>query len=332
FWALLAIQVIGPAGIGAFHPPAAAAVGHLGARKRSKWMGAFFVAGMIGGILGNVFSPQFVGICGNPDSDFYLGLEGPRVLVYLLIPGTIAVLIVAKALHDAPHRAHDAHASRAAWSARERRDRWTAVWLLYFGNVLRFTVNMALVYLVVSWSRRFVAAQAGKTSFDDRLDPTLGQFASELNGPMQAAMQLGMGGMGLAAGVLIGLRHEKIALIALPLFGAGAIACFPLSDRLGSDAALLAFPLTALAGVGFGGMIPVTMAIAQRLLPHRTGLASGLMLGGAWCFAGVGPLIAERIEHGMGFSVAMWVTAGALACSAVLSALVSGSVLRASAR
>jgi len=56
---------------------------------------------------------------------------------------------------------------------------------------------------------------------------------------------------------------------------------------------------TILTGMGFGAVIPVSISLAQRLLPHRTSLASGLMLGGAWMIAFVGPLVAELIHKGL---------------------------------
>lgn len=315
FAQLMLIQVIGTAGIGAFHPPAAAAVGRLAGPRRTQWISAFFLAGMFGGILGNVFSPWFV------------GRFGLTALAFLLIPGVLAVAAVAWALHKAPHNAHDAHAQRAQWTPAEARARWGAVWLLYVGNIVRFTVNMALVYLYQHWARLYVASMAEASAMTD----ALGQSASELNGPLQAAMQIGMGAAGLAAGLFVSVRYEKPALIITPLLGAAAIAAFPWVDTLGTEAVLLAFPLAVVAGVGFGGLIPVTMAIAQRLLPHRTGLASGLMLGGAWCFASLGPIAAERIEASAGMRTAFFAVAVALVGSALLSMLLPRDLLRRSA-
>jgi MFS family permease len=54
-----------------------------------------------------------------------------------------------------------------------------------------------------------------------------------------------------------------------------------------------------LGGIGFGACIPLSMGLAQRMLPHRTSLASGLMLGGAWAFAFVGPMLAELVQNGL---------------------------------
>jgi MFS family permease len=80
---------------------------------------------------------------------------------------------------------------------------------------------------------------------------------------------------------------------------------------------------SVLAGAGFGACIPVSLGLAQRMLPHRTSLASGLMLGGAWAFAFAGPLVAEWVQNGLmgglGLDAAFFVTAGALFVAGMIS-------------
>ncbi len=95
-----------------------------------------------------------------------------------------------------------------------------------------------------------------------------------------------------------------------------------------TDHLLAGFVLTVVAGLGFGGLIPVSISLAQRLLPHRTGLASGLMMGGAWMFAGSGALVAERVFTEWGFEAAFYATGGFMLLAAGLSALLPSSVLR----
>lgn len=319
FQQLLLLQALGTMGVGAFHPPAAAAVGALAGRRRTLGMSVFFLAGMIGGVAGNVLSPRYVAAAG-----------GVEALVWLIIPGMLVVGVLALAIHGVSHRAHDAHDRHRALTPEDRRERWRVVWLLYAGNVIRFTVNMALVYLIVAWSRRFVLGGVEATALNDHL----AQRASELNGPMQASMQVGMGVAGLAAGLVLRSHHEKAALVTLPVAGAAAVATVPWIDGWGLDALLWGrgteagvFLCMVAAGVGFGGLVPVTMAIAQRMLPHRTSLASGLMLGGAWCFAAAGPILAERLHHAMGLEWAFACTAGLLALAGLIAALLPGRVL-----
>src|SRR5262245_27740184 len=49
FEQLMLIQAVGAAGVGAFHPVAAAVVGELSAARRSLGVSIFFLGGMIGG-------------------------------------------------------------------------------------------------------------------------------------------------------------------------------------------------------------------------------------------------------------------------------------------
>ncbi|MBC6954172.1 MAG: MFS transporter [Leptolyngbya sp. PLA2] len=306
FAVLLALYSAGAAGVGAFHPPAVAAVGQLAGRRRSLAVSVFFLAGMGGGILGNVLPPQ------------QAARFGVESLAWLAIPGVAVAAALAWAIHAVAHRRHDAHEKHRGLSRVDRRRRWAAVWLLYAGNFVRFSVNMALVYLLLAWVEERVRSHASA----DPLALDLAQRASAINGAMQAAMQVGMGCAGLAAGWFLRAHHEKAALVAVPMLGAAAAALIPNSSIPAG------FALTVVAGAGFGGLVPVTIALAQRLLPHRTSLASSLMMGGAWAFAGVGSLAAERLHHALGLGAAFFVTAGALAVAGVLSLLLPGPLLR----
>lgn len=314
---LLLIQILGTAGIGAFHPTAAAAVGQLAGRRRSLGVSVFFCAGMVGGVSGNILSPQMAAGWGLP------------AYVWLMIPGLLAVAMMLWAIARVPHRHHDAHTQRKGWTPVETRARWAAVGLLYAGNVLRFTVNMMMVQLLIRWCEQIALARAG----GGELTAAIRESASTINGPMQAAMQLGMAAGGLTAGAFLGRHHEKAALVVVPLVGSVAIVAFPhagaLADALGTHAlfSTLAFLLAVVTGVGYAGTVPVTIALAQRLLPHRTGLASGLMMGGAWGFAAIGPPLAQALVNTTGLTDAFLVTGLILTVVGLLSMGLPGGLL-----
>lgn len=320
-------------GIGAFHPVSAAAVGQLAGTKRSAMVGVFFLFGMIGGILGNVLSPLYVRFAGSlsehtGDAATSAGLHA---LVWFIPPGLLAAAFLAWAIRKAPHRHHDAVDHHANLPPRERRHRWIAVGLLYVGNVIRFTVNQMLVYLVIEWSERLIRNHRGVHT----LDTALGQQASELNGPLQAAMQVGMGLGALGLGFLLKSRHEKPAFVLIPLLGVAAIAALPLTDRLapgsGIWAALIpAALLAAVAGLGFGSLVPVSISLGQRLLPHRTSLVSGLLMGGSWCIAFIGPQIARAIHRGVDANLeeGFLAAAGLLALASLLGLALPGRLIR----
>lgn len=329
FWQLLAISALGAAGVGAFHPPAAAVVGQLSGKRRSLGVSTFFVAGMAGGMAGNVLTPYFVRWAGRlaggeGDAGLTLGLHWQSILI---VPGLLVAVLLARAIHNAPQRKSGAHAAHSALPEAERRLRWRAIWILYVASVTRFTVNTALVYLFVRWIETLTLSRHGVV--DAGTD--VGIAASVLNGKFQAAMQLGMGGAGLVAGWLLHVRHEKAALILVPVCGAASIAAMPWIDNLGLGyqglvgAGLI---LAVLAGIGFGGTVPTVIALAQRLLPHRTTLASGMMMGGAWGVGFIGPPIAEKIERAASLDAAFFVTAGLLLVCGLLGLALPGRVMR----
>ena len=249
---------------------------------------------------------------------------GLRSLAWMIVPGMVAVAALAWAIHSVPHRHHSAHETHNSLTREEKRARWHAVWILYVANMLRFSVNMALVYLFAQWAERHVLTRNGAASMTD----ALGLEASALNGPLQGMMQVGMGGGGILLGIFLGVRHEKAAFVWFPLLGAVAIAVVPWAGSVEGVGVGLVFALGVLSGVGFGSVIPVSMSLAQRLLPHRTSLASGLMLGGAWTFAFIGPKWAQVVQDWAGLDMAFFVTAGALVVAGGIAALLPGALIR----
>jgi FSR family fosmidomycin resistance protein-like MFS transporter len=325
FAELLVLIMLGTIGVGAFHPGGAASAGHLGGAKRSLVVAIFFLAGMFGGMLSNVFSPMLVETAAGEQADYGRGL---RSLAWLIFPGLVAAAALTWAIHRVGHRHGDAHQTHASLSLVERRGRWYAVWLLYVGNVIRFSTDMSLMFLFNLWSQRVTATDAGV----GRLTEVLAADASTLNGWLLASKQGGMGAFGLLAGAMLPLHRAKLALIVVPLTGSIAIGLFPAATAALPGAQVwigLAFALGA--GVGFGSMIPVTIAMAQRLLPHRTSLASGMMMGGAWVFAAIAPVATERIIglDNVGIDGAFIVLGVFLGLSSVLAVLLPGKLIHA---
>ena len=88
------------------------------------------------------------------------------------------------------------------------------------------------------------------------------------------------------------------------------------------------FVLMIVAGLGYGSLVAPTIALAQRLLPHRTGLASGLMMGGAWAVgAGLAP-VADALVDGIGLNVAFGVIGALCLVSSMLAAALPRDLLQ----
>lgn len=311
---LLLIQIVSSIGIGAFHPIAAAAVGSLAGTRRSFGVAAFYCAGMAGGIAGNITAPLWVSHFGGES----LG-EGLRSIARLIPPGLVFVVALFWAIHRVSHRHAGAKDAHASLGVAERRSRWRMVWVLYVGNVLRFTVDTALILLIVRWTEQLVMTRSGVMELTD----SLRQEAARMSGPLQAAKQVGMGVCGLLAGWWIGPRHEKLALVISPILGAVALVVMPMCSGWRALVACM------IAGIGYGGMVPVTISLAQRLLPHRTSLASGLMMGGAWAVASLGAPLAQWSLDNFGLHRAFVVAAGISLLAAVTTAFLSGRQIRA---
>ncbi|MCC5786651.1 MAG: MFS transporter [Phycisphaerales bacterium] len=322
FEQLLVLQIVASLGVGAFHPPAAAAVGKLCGRRRALGVAFFFVAGMMGAVVGYRLGPLAVS---------RVGLEN---IHWLYVPVVLVAAGAALALRGVSHHEGDGTKETRTPVPENAGERWRAVWLLYAGNVLRFTCDASLIYLLLRWSQAFTLERNGAAGFD----AAMAAQAGDLNGWMLAARQFGMAVGGLVLGVMVKRGLEKSVLISVPLAGAGAMALMAFSPELIEmleDPRLLlplAVGLVFATGFGYAGPVPVTVAVAQRLLPHRTSMASGLMLGGSWGFAFVGPLLCEGVIRVAGLQSAMLVVAVMLAASAGVSALVSGRLLQETAR
>jgi len=296
FTELMILYGVGVAGVGAYHPPAAAAVGALAGKHRARWIALFFLFGMLGGIVGNKFTPDYVQALGRaPDGTIDLR-NGLLDLRYTIPVGLAVAVVLAWSLHGVSRNSRRSTPVDTHWDPPERKLRWRAVTLLYFSNMIRFGVNMSLIYLFTEWADAVTLERNNAPALTEALSAQ----SSHLNGNLQAAMQVGMGGGGIVLGFILAARFEKLVFFVLPLLGSFAIVAITFADNIAPELAVpAAVTGSVLSGVGFGAVIPVSISLAQRMLPHRMSLASGLMLGGAWCFAFVGPLIVETVQNGL---------------------------------
>ncbi|HVZ94469.1 MAG TPA: MFS transporter [Phycisphaerales bacterium] len=288
FEQVLALSIIGQTGNGIYHPIAAALAGQMGGKLlkggRAPAVSVFFAAGVLGGIIGPI-------ACSSINSHF-----GVSHLGWLMIPGVLtagALLFLTRGLS---HRHANHHEIRANISKAESAHRWRTVWLLFTGNCLRFIVNTAMFVLFPIWA---ASRYPGESQVNQ---------ATELNGTVIIAMQIGMGIFAIVAARLVPQGRERQAIFGLSVAGAIFTA---LTGFAGSYVGMPAMYLCAgLAGLGFAAILPITIALAQRLLPGRTGLASSLMMGVAWSAAALAPWFAKFFFGNVGLkeaeSLAPW--------------------------
>ena len=269
FWQLLILLSIAQIGNGMYHPIGAALSGQLGAgvlrHGRALAVSIFFAAGMLGQVIGPHLSTETA------------QRFGLRHLVWLAIPGVITAGILFVATRHMKHREHNHHEIHASLGRAEMRRRWGAVWALYFGNALRFIVNTAMFVLFPVWASAHIPGDT--------------RAATALNANLIVAMTIGMGIAAIFTARIVPPGRERGAIVILAVLGSAATAVTGFAgDHVGMWAMYLAAALTAL---GFAAVLPLTIGLAQRLLPGRTGLASGLMMGCSWAPAAVAAPLAE---------------------------------------
>ncbi|NOG52769.1 MAG: MFS transporter [Planctomycetes bacterium] len=307
---LMLLWGVATIGIGMFHPVVAAAIGQLSGGNRSRGVAFFFVAGMVGHALGANVSPWW---------EIQFSTSG---YVYMLIPGAVVALILYLGIGRIPHRHEQARSRAQAMSVSDHRVRWAAIAVLYVGNILRFTVNMALLTLLWLWAEETTRQAHGV----EELTGALNQQASLLTGRIETGLILGMALGGIGAGALIKPGREKWLIISTGCVGVPAIVMMAIVSQF-----WLAFLFAIISGIGFAAATPLSLALGQRLLPHRTGLASGLMLGGAWMFAAMGPFMAERVVRAWDIATGFGVAAGLLLLATILTFALPGALVRGTA-
>ena len=291
--ALVVFYMIGMIGIGMFHPVAATTIGHLGDHRRNSAVSLFFVTGMLGGVLGAACWPRFLATSFGFDSLPWV--VGPVLVLAVLTARSFLQLPAPKTFHE------------SAILQPIKPANWYSIAYLYLAACARFCVNLSLFYLYVRWTQITVAAEHTDWSPEQVAD-----VAAPITGDLNAATLLGMAIGGLMAGKLVRVGREKRPMVWVPILFAPVIVLFPyLPSPFG-------YLLAVLAGVGFASMIPVGIAWAQRLLPHRANLASSLMMGGAWTVAMLGPPTAEYFVARWGLETAFLLTALGLVVSGLL--------------
>ena len=308
---LFRTYMIGMVGVGIFHPVAASAIGSIKPDKRSVAISWFFVAGMMGGITGALLGPLLITQQIKLFSEFqFFGIRVNQ-FVALAIPGLLVVgpvLYVTKRQQQINQKRRMLQVEHT--SAAQAKVPYRSLSLLYLSAVIRFFVNVALIYLYVRLAARHFEIQASAGLVDVA---ETGDRATQLTGRLQAFMIAGMAIGGLAAGFLVRPGNEKLPLMLVPMVFAPVIALIPYQ----SPGFIL--PLFCLlAGMGFASMVPVTISLAQRLLPQNTSLASGMMLGGAWAFAMAGPPFASMLISNFGIHFAFLAIASLLGVTALV--------------
>lgn len=319
---LLLLQILGMAGVGVFHPVSSALAGRLGrdtfhrdgATRSARGVGlaVFFAAGVgAGGFLGPLIATRV-------SAQQIFDVDGMKLLGFMAVPGLLGAAAMWMATRRVPHRtsASGSRADEALSAVATESQRWFAVGVLFVSNTLRFTTNLGLLYLFKRWAELQVASSTANEAAS----------VSNLHGNVIAVGQVGMGVSALILGRWVAHGHERRAMILSGILAAPLIVIMP---GLGVPGMLLASGLVAF---GYFGVIPTSLSLAQRLLPHATGMTGGILMGSGWAISALGPILAERVAQSAGLDVAFGVFGGLLATAGFVSLLLSPRLIRAAAR
>lgn len=304
FEQLIALHIVGTTGVGMFHPVGAALTGQLGrgmAMGRSMAVTLFFTAGMVGSVIGPLVATRM-------NAQF-----GMRSLVWLIAPAALFALVTHLSSRRVAHR-HSLVTEKAVESPEQRRVRVGAVRTLFVAAVLRFGVNNALFFLLALWCKARIVGDATR--------------ASSLTGVMFAVTSVGMGVAAMTAGRRVRAGHEKRTMVVLPLMAAPFIAMMGWVDPTSPAGAWVLGGLAFATAAGYASAAPLAISVAQRLMPGSTGMASSLMMGGAWAISAVFPYMTNWAMGFGGLKAGYALMGAVLAVNGLLSMRLPSRLLR----
>ncbi|HEY8462297.1 MAG TPA: MFS transporter [Blastocatellia bacterium] len=280
---LMALVILGGVGVGIFHPQGAAMASRAASsdgsdRRQGTVMSIFSSAGTVGYSLGPLLAAVAVNRYGLENS-WYTVIWG--VALWLILLRYCPALEPRGGTEGAPRLAD---ALRAAW---------VPLTLLYFAVVLRSAVSVSVQ---TYWP--FALKSFGMTEME---------YGSALAG------FLFFGGVGgFFGGILadrFGARRVSLAsmLLATPLL----LGAFTTRGTL-SNALLMA------GGAVLNLPIPISVVMAQRLVPGGASTVSALMMGFAWGAGALMTPIAGAMSERFGFARALTIAAAVPLVSAAL--------------
>lgn len=278
--AFIGLAALAGIGSGAFHPLGASNAAAVSSdERRNAAMSWYTVAGGIGYGLGPIVGSVL------------MAAFGPRGTLWLLLPGFTAAGLIWSQMRLV-ERAREARAMAA--TAMRTAPEWSALSRVILVTMLRSWVFLAVLQLSPVWYSE------------------LG-FGQEFYGPLAAVIILS-GAVGTLFGGgfadRIGQRRVIVSTLLLTIPALLLYVAFPGPQGLA---------LAALFGFFCDASLSVTLVMAQRLMPGRVGVASGVILGLGFVTGGIGVPITGRIADLFGMQTAL----ASLAALLVLGSLVA---------
>ncbi len=244
---LLAMALIGGAGVSAFHPQASSRVtAGLGGGK-GQWMAIFISSGALGMAIGPTFFSTLIA---------RLGL-GQAALG--AVPGVIVTALLVAFLPSISGAAHTAR--RFDWEP--LRAVWKPLTILYFLVFIRSILQITFAQLLPLYLHR----ERGMTLETASYTLSLYLISGALGGFVGGHLSDRWGG-------------RRVILISM-------VSCVPFLALFFWASGPLSVAGLALGGLTLLFTIPVNVVMAQELVPSQSGTVSALMMGFAWGSAGM---------------------------------------------
>jgi FSR family fosmidomycin resistance protein-like MFS transporter len=282
---IMAFAIIAAIGHACFHPTALSLVSRLCTSGNRGQITSYFV---VGGNLGYAIGPLLAGFL-----VWWLGLSG---LLFLIIPAIIMVFVLKILLPGGIAAAKEAHALQKEAIA-DVPSKWPFV-ILMAASVLRAWAVFAAItylpmYLVQTQGYDLVAASLAMT------------------------LMLLSGVAGQVAGGRISDRIGRKEFMVFALTGA-----IPFFYLFFGTTGLLAIIALLCFGFCLWATFAVAVAMGHELLPQNVGLASGMMLGLAIGFGGLGVAVNGMIADHYSLAAAIGTIPVPIAAAVVLIALI----------
>jgi MFS transporter, FSR family, fosmidomycin resistance protein len=285
YYLIMAFAILAALGHACFHPTALSIVSRLCSTENRGQITSYFV---VGGNLGYAIGPVLAGAL-----VWWLGLPG---LLFLVIPAILMVFVLRVLLPGGIAAAQEAHAAPEVAVGAEMKSKWPFA-ILMTASVLRaWAVFAAITYLPM-----YLVHNQGYDLVGASLVMTLMLLT------------------GVAGQVAGGHISDRIGRKEFMVFGlVGAIPFFYLFFALTGIPAIIAL---LIFGFFLWSTFAVAVALSHELLPGNVGLASGMMLGLAIGFGGLGVAVNGLIADHYSLAAAIGTIPIPIAAAVILMAL-----------
>ncbi len=247
FYTLLGLLVLGGIGVAAFHPQGAAITAEVSRDNHGSQMSFFIAGGMVGYALGPIYITSIITLAGLTNS-YWAALPGLLMSGYLLCYG------------PSPKRLNPGGARLALFELLHKQLKPIVV--LYVLVVLRSVIQVTFTsFLPLYWTM---------------------QGYTEVQGSQFLTLFLLAGGSAAFLGGTLSDRFGEKPIMIFSMLG-----CFPLLIGFLWTRGPWSILLCAAGGAFLLFTSPVTVVMAQKLIPRGVSTVSALVMGFAW---GVGGL------------------------------------------